>query len=334
MMATPQVLGRRGTAAVVLGLLAAGFLALAGCSGRGRVPSAIQPGSGCGRRAAVGSTTLHLNVDGHDRVVIVHVPNGYQPTAQTSLVLNLHGTESTARQQELFSGMDTTADRDAFLVAYPQALIEAGSGFDWNIPGVPLLGGSLPPAGAASDVRFVIDLIHMLSATYCIDDKRVFATGISGGGRMASQLACDASATIAAVAPVAGLRFPTPCPSARAVPVMAFHGTADRIDPYAGNGQAYWTYSVPTAATRWAAHDGCAPRPHVRNGSGFTLTTYSGCATSAGVTLYTLAGEGHEWPGGPTMPISIRTLLGPQTRAVDANTVMWAFFEKAGANGG
>jgi poly(3-hydroxybutyrate) depolymerase len=69
------------------------------------------------------------------------------------------------------------------------------------------------------------------------------------------------------------------------------------VDPYAGNGQAYWTYSVLTPARRWAAVD-----------------------------LYAITGEGHEWPGGPHLGRAIRDLLGPQTTAVDANSVMWAFF--------
>jgi poly(3-hydroxybutyrate) depolymerase len=44
------------------------------------------------------------------------------------------------------------------------------------------------------------------------------------------------------------------------------------------------------------------------------------------VELYSLTGEGHEWPGGPTMPHQITSLLGPQCMAVNANRTMWAFF--------
>ena len=45
--------------------------------------------------------------------------------------------------------------------------------------------------------------------------------------------------------------------------MISFHGTADPVDPYNGNGQAYWTYSVPVAAQRWAAHNRCSPTPAV-----------------------------------------------------------------------
>jgi polyhydroxybutyrate depolymerase len=265
-------------------------------------------------------------IGGRRRLVIVHVPSGYGGKTPVALILNLHGSGSTARQQELVSGMDATSDQDGFIVAYPQGLIVSGSGFDWNIPGVPLFGGTHPPKGAADDVRFLTQLVPTLAARYCIDPLRVFATGISGGGRMASQLACDASGTFAAVAPVAGLRFPSPCPTSRAVPVIAFHGTADPIDPYDGHGQAYWTYSVPTAAQRWGVHDACDPAAQSTSGTGYTLTAYGACGSGTSVDLYSLIGEGHEWPGGPPLPSRVTKVLGPQSNALDANTAMWAFF--------
>ena len=124
-----------------------------------------------------------LQSGGHTREVIVHVPAHYTGKAQVPLVLNLHGSESTAQGQELFTGMDATSDADGFIVAYPQALIPAGSGYDWNIPGVPLLGGQNPPANAANDVTFLTGLVRSLAAKYCVDTRQVYATGMSGGGR-------------------------------------------------------------------------------------------------------------------------------------------------------
>jgi polyhydroxybutyrate depolymerase len=293
--------------------------------------AAAPGGSGCGQSAAAGSALYTLQSGGHTRQVIVHVPAHYTGKTRVPLVLNLHGSESTAQGQELFSGMDATSDADGFIVAYPQALIPDGSGYDWNIPGVPLLGGQYPPASAANDVTFLTDLVSVLAAKYCVDPRRVYVTGMSGGGRMASQLACDASQTFAAAAPVAGLRYPSPCPATRPVPVIAFHGTADRVDPFNGHGEAYWMYSVPDAASMWAARDGCPAGGNTSGttvrGNGYTLTEYAGCAAGAAVELYAVTGEGHEWPGGPAMPAVITKPLGPQSDAVNANALMWAFFE-------
>jgi polyhydroxybutyrate depolymerase len=112
------------------------------------------------------------------------------------------------------------------------------------------------------------------------------------------------------------------------VAILAFHGTADPVDPYDGHGQAYWTYSVPQAAADWAQQDGCSKTAAVSEPDhGVTLTDYTHCRSGVAVELYTIAGEGHEWPGGPRLPSSLTKLLGAQTTAINANTVMWSFFE-------
>ena len=333
---------RRQTGPLLIGAGAA--VVLSACGG-GSTPAASAPSTsaapvgssqtaatptgatGCGQPVTPGSTTLTLGVAGRDRTVIVHIPTGYTGSTMVPLVLNMHGSGTTAADQEAFTAMDSSADSNAYVVAYPQGLIPDGAGFDWNVPGVPLIGGRAVPAGSADDVTFLTSLVHTLEQRYCIDSKRVFATGFSGGSRMASQLACDASTTFAAIAPVSGLRRPTPCPTARPVPVLTFHGTADPVDPYTGNGQAYWTYSVPQAAQDWSVQDHCSSTPEPSSPTaGVTLTRYSHCAGGAEVELYSITGEGHEWPGGPPLPRSLTRALGPQSSAIDANALMWAFF--------
>ena len=266
-----------------------------------------------------------MTIGGHRRSVIVHLPAGYTGSRRVALVLNLHGSGSTAAQQEVLTGMDATADANGFVVAYPQALIPQGEGFDWNVPGVPLLGGKAVPKNAADDIVFLTQLVSMLERRYCISPSRVYATGFSGGARTASQLACDAAGTFAAIAPVSGLRRPTPCPATRPVPIIAFHGTADPVDPYLGHGQPYWTYSVPMAATYWSQQQMCSSQTS-QSGSGFTLARYSSCSAGSEIELYSVTGEGHEWPGGPHLPRALTGALGPQSNAVSANAVMWAFF--------
>jgi polyhydroxybutyrate depolymerase len=316
----------RGVVTVVAAFLVAAGLTLT--SHVTSVAAATSSSAGCGSSAVPGSHSLTKRIDGHKRVIVVHVPTHYTSSKEVALVLNMHGSGSTALAQELFSGMDATSDQHTFIVAYPQGLIPSGTGFDWNVPNVPLIGGAYPPADSANDVTFLVDLVGVLESKYCIDRNEVYATGMSGGGRMASQLGCDASGVFAAVAPVAGLRFPSPCPTTRSVPVVAFHGTADPIDPYKGNGEAYWTYSVKVAAALWAAQDKCASPAAVQRHSGYNLTAYAECSGDADVDLYSLKGEGHEWPGGPTVSPLVTDVLGPQSNAVSANGVMWSFFMK------
>ncbi len=260
------------------------------------------------------SAALTVLAGGRSRTVMVYSPPGVAHPAP--LVLNLHGSGGSAVQQESFSAMDALAEAHGFIVAYPQASIVLGSGFAWNVPGQALLGGKAVPAGSADDVQYIAQTIATLEETYSIDPKRVFVTGMSGGARMTSQIGCDLAAVVAAIAPVAGLRFPAPCPGARAVPVVAFHGTADNVNPYEGHGQAYWTYGVASAEQQWAAHDGCPGAPVASQAAlGVTLTTYAHCGGSADVSLYSIDGAAHEWPGAPA-----------QTKAIDANEAMWAFF--------
>ena len=314
----------RGAAAAMLSLLL-----LASCRHAGTPLATAPPGDSAPPSDAAppsdsdGVTPAHtdpvtLVIDGWTRSLMVHVPAGAGGAAR-ALVFNLHGSGGTGAQQEAFSAMDAVADREGFIVAYPDAAIALGGGFVWNVPGQPLISGAAVPAGAADDVAFFAQAIVALAQRYPIDRKRVFATGMSGGARMASQLGCDLSTLIAAVAPVAGLRCPTPCAGTRPVPVISFHGTADGTNPYDGGGPAYWTYSVPAAAQLWAAHDGCDATPVVSQVSdGVSLTTYAGCGGAATVALYTIAGAGHEWPGAPQ-----------QTAAIDASSVMWRFFAGA-----
>ncbi len=316
--------GTRGlAAAMTIGIVALGAVPFSAATTN---VAAAATSTGC-TSTSPGSTTLLLKVNGFTRTVIVHVPKGSTGSTPLALVLNLHGSGATALDQELFTKMNSASNEDGFIVAYPQALIPDGVGFDWNIPGVPLIGGRAVPPHSANDLKFLASLVGILESKYCVNAKEVYATGFSGGARMTSQLACDDSGLFAAVAPVSGLRRPKPCPTTRAVPVISFHGSADPVDPFAGHGQKYWTYSVTTAAKDWSSQDHCTSTARSTPVSGVSLTTYAACSSGAQVELYEIRGEGHEWPGGPTMPSTLTNALGPQSSLVNANALMWAFFQ-------
>ena len=322
-----RLLGQRGrfVSVVIASVLTASLSTIGNATVSGASSYARTATSGCGSTSP-GTAILSLKVNGFTRTVIVHVPTGYTNKTKTPLVLNLHGSGSTAAQQDIFSGMDETANADDFIVVYPQGLIPDGTGFDWNVPGVQLTGGRAVPAGAPNDIKFLTSLVGVLEGKYCVNPLAVYATGFSGGAREASQLACDDSKIFAAVAPVSGLRHPKPCPATRPVPIISFHGSADHVDPFAGNGESYWTYSVTTAAKDWAKQDGCSGSAKVTTSATVVLSSYDKCKKGAQVELYEIIGEGHEWPGGPTMPSSIISLLGPQSDAVSANSLIWSFF--------
>jgi polyhydroxybutyrate depolymerase len=275
-----------------------------GCHAR---PGGLAPSS---------TTTLTVQQGALARTVVVHVPPAHASDA-LPLLLNLHASGGTAAGQEQYTGMDALADAHGFIVAYPQGAIVAGAGYSWNVPGVPLSDGSAVPPGSADDRDFAALAVAAVSKLHRIDDKRVFATGFSGGARMASQLGCDRPSLFAAIGPVSGLRSPTPC-GQPAVAVVTLHGDADATNPYSGSDKPYWTYGVPQAAANWAAHDGCAPTPTVSQlAPDLTLTRYDGCARHADVELYTIAGGGHAWP---------RASDADGGSAIDAGEISWQFF--------
>jgi polyhydroxybutyrate depolymerase len=316
---------------VGLGVFALLALAPAGpgaaSSTKGSHTTATTVGS-CSDASVTGTHTLSLRLGGRNRTVIVHLPPLYTGTTALPLVLNLHDSGSTAARQEVLSGMDSEADQDGFVVVYPQAAVASGDGFDWSEPGLPFSGGATTSKNPPDDLAFLTQLVGILESRYCVNSARVYVTGFAAGAEMASQLGCDDSNIFAAIAPVSGLRLPTSCPTVRGVPVIAFHGTADPVDPYEGHGRVSWTYSVPQAARDWASHDGCRGRPQViPEAVGVTLTDYVRCANHAQVALVTINGEGHEWPGGPLLPRSVTRVFGPQSDVVNADALIWSFFE-------
>jgi polyhydroxybutyrate depolymerase len=250
---------------------------------------------------------------GKSRTARVHVPRAYDPTHQTPVVLDFHGLGSDAAQQELLSFMSAKADKEGFIAVYPQGLDAS-----WN-------AGACCGQSASSgvdDVGFVSDLLDALEARLCVNTKRVFATGMSNGGFLSHRLGCELSTRIAAIAPVAGVLGVATCNPSRPVPIVHFHGTADTLVPYEGSPTLGFPPVEDTFA-KWGARDGCTGTPveTYRKGDAH-CSKYPSCAGSAEVTLCTIDGGGHTWPGGAPVPS-----LGKTSYDLSATDAMWAFFE-------
>jgi polyhydroxybutyrate depolymerase len=249
--------------------------------------------------APVAGVMQQLSSGGRQRTYRLFVPQGFEGRTPLPLVLDLHGSGGTAADQARTSGFETLAAREGIVVATLQA-----NGGRWNVP--------VTDAGA-DDVVYVSDVIDHVAARVCTDLARVYATGFSGGGRMASLLACRLNTRIAAVAPMAGLRWPGPC-KGRPVPVLTLHGLADVQNPYAGHAAgrgAEWLESIPDALAGWARHNGCDLDVILDDPPGpLSTMRYAGCDNDTGVRLIRIDGLGHSWARGP----------------IDATGVMWQFF--------
>ena len=194
-------------------------------------------------------------------------------------------------------------------------------------------GWNLLPTASGNDFALAHDLIGWAERRLCVDPSRVDAAGISLGSEFASLLACQPPYQIAAVGLVASEAPPT-CPTAVAVSVIAFHGTADPVVPFSGgpvpsSGRGDRTYapSAEATAAAWAAHDGCRPASTTMVAADVRLERWTACVGAAAVELYAIVGGGHTWPGGPdASAIPALARLGPVTHSIRATDLMLAFF--------
>ncbi len=265
---------------------------------------------------------------GEKRNYLIHIPAGYKGDKPVPLVLCFHGTADWPSHKMNISGWDKVADREGFIVVFPEGLnfpkywrvySEYGSGLK-NDPKL--------------EVTFISDLINHLSAKYKIDPRRIYANGFSNGGDLTNLLACKLSDRIVAFATISG-GFPNPqdCKPEKSVPFMLFHGTKDFMVPYEGGDK-----SVPFIKTiiypslneytsLWAVHNGCKKNISSKVSQHVSRIEYSSCKDNADVILYTIEGGGHQWPGGKS-----EFLMGENTQEINATELIWEFYKKYSGN--
>jgi polyhydroxybutyrate depolymerase len=249
-----------------------------------------------GKAGLAGDKTVTLTSGGKDRTFDLHVPPSYDATKRTPLVFLFHGYTMTAEEIATASHFAAVADKRGMIVAFPQGI---GNGFNAG----DCCGSA--QSSKVDDVGFTRDMIANLDAAYCVDDKRTFATGFSNGGFLSYLLACELSDKIAAVAPVAGgLRVDEAnCTPKRPVPLLHVHGTGDVVVPFLGGGLGL-AKPVSASIDAFKAKNTCAAGAgqNVYTNGGASCTTWGPCAAGADVELCTIAGGGHQWPGGDTLP--------------------------------
>lgn len=285
----------------------------------------------CDAALPPGLHTRKLEVDGRDRSAIVYVPKK-SASKPMPVVLCFHGGASNAQQQMLYSGLNAKADEAGFLVVYPNGTGNLAKVLTWNSGNC--CGYAL--RRKVDDIAFVAALLDDLAKATKIDQKRIFATGISNGGMMCYELASKMSHRIAAIAPVAGPMGTENCSPKNPVSIIHFHGTKDEFAAFDGGpGKRSKTgtdfYSVQHTMDRWSKANGCGKMPAIskmpnKADDGMTVTRkrWSGGKGGAAVELYQINGGGHTWPG-RTAPLK---LLGPVTTDISANDLMWEFFQK------
>ena len=243
--------------------------------------------AGCNQSFAPGTLVKTFDVMGVTRQAAFYVPQSYTGAAPLPLVFTLHGSGDSGPNalNSMFADFKKLADARGFLVA-------SLSGYNglWDV--------GLDPA-RPSDPAFATAVLDWVGQNLCLDAKRVFSTGFSGGARESSYLPCALPGRFRAIAPVAGVRHDPPC-GLGGVSVMAVHGTADTQNIYGGctgpcrGGE--WGESVEAAVADWVASDGCTGAPTIESVSATVeRQTWSACAGGTEVVFYKVAGGTHMW---------------------------------------
>lgn len=286
-------------------------------------------------RIASGDTQRTLEIDGRQRRYLVHVPESYDAAKPTPLVLVLHGAGTNGALTVWLTGMSKKADEAGFIAVYPDGT-GAGPFLTWNAGG---WQGKFAE-GRPDDVKFLAAVLDELEATFNVDKKRIFATGMSNGGMMCYRLAAELPDRIAAIAPVSGTMAIDEAvlqrdPPLRAVSVLHIHGKADTIVPFDGFQEKEAGImdfkSVAETIEIWRKHNGCPEKGEtvdlpniVDDGTSAERTTYGPGRDGSEVALIEIEGGGHAWPG----RTGRRALLGKSSGDVKANDLIWEFFER------
>lgn len=263
-----------------------------------------------------------MNFDGHETVYVVHLPAKYNKAKQYPLVINYHGLNASAAKHQHYCQMDRVADREGFIVVYPQSYHKG-----WNA-GL----GFRSYTNGPDDIGYLNMLLDTLELRFSIDKKRIYAAGVSMGGSFTYRIASEMSNRIAAVASVSGLMSDSTliyCNPVRSIPVLHFHGTKDHLMKYTGMKQAFGAEEV---VKLWALKDQCENKPDTiqipnrvkSDRSTVSLIKYTHCANGAQVWFYKIKNGGHTWPGSA----KAFKLLGVKNKDIDGSEAIWEFFKQ------
>jgi polyhydroxybutyrate depolymerase len=291
---------------------------------------APRPSAGCqATPVAPGQSEQRLG----DRTYIRMVPSGTD--GPVPLVVDFHGYQEGSTVHAQMSGLPTYGQQEGFATILPQG---TGKPVHWDV------------RLDSPDLVFVGKLLDEAHRTMCIDEARVYVTGLSNGAGMVSSMACVYADRIAAVAPVAGAIELEGCEPSEEVPMVSFHGTADPFLRYEGGlGPAGLALPAPDGSNRtfaelgvtgilvegpsrpailaaWADTNGCDDKPSVTKIEPDVERMVWDCPSGADVELYTIVGGGHAWPGSE-FSMSVAAIVGRTTTTIDANEVMWQFFQ-------
>ena len=266
--------------------------------------------------------------EGLERSFLIYVPKNIKENAP--LVVAIHGYTSSAKTLMGYSGINQIADKEGFLVAYPQGTKDSRDNNFFNV------GYEFHSDSKVNDVNFIREIVLNLTKDYKLNSKRVFATGMSNGGDMSYLLACTSSDLFTAVAPVAGVMMKDTlenCNPEKKIPIFEIHGTKDSISKFEGdmNNEDKWGayYDLPSTIEFWVNKHALSEKETIQlenknteDGTTITFERYWSDESQREVWFYIVNDGNHTWPG--------MTGLFSRTANQDINSAeeIWKFFSK------
>ncbi len=234
-----------------------------------------------GAQAAKVNKFFTVKVGNDTRKYNLYVPNNVKENAP--LVIALHGAGGTVSTTAHSPNFDAIADKDGFIVAYPQ-------GLPTTFPG---LGGMQANGWSAYgeenfDTDFLKAVVEDVASKYTIDRKRLYCCGFSNGGMMTYVMANTCSHLFAAFAAISGYpinEFHLHHTGWRPVPFLHIHGKADDFVKYS---------LVPNVIDDMVARNGAKPIPvkTVKSGK-YTKSVYEAMDGGFPIIFYEIDGMGH-----------------------------------------
>ena len=266
-----------------------------------------------------------VKIDGEDREYHFHLPKGHDPAKPTPVVVVLHGAGTNGKIMEHFCGMTEQSDKSGFIVVYPNGTGTGKTFLTWN-------AGDFPPAlgKRPDDIAYLNKVLDDLQTAVKVDAKRVYVAGMSNGGMMAYRCGHEMSARVAAIASVTGTIVVKDWQPKHPMPVLQIHGTKDSLVPFEGTKDKFLKFpSIESGMKICAKFNGCDPEPKItelpktKDKYRVEKHDFGKGKNGAEVVLYVVEDGGHTWPGRDAP-----TLLGPSTKNILANEVIWEFFSK------
>lgn len=240
---------------------------------------------------------------GTERQYIYYAPANLQENAP--LVFVIHGYTGDASAIRNYSEMNDIADANGFAVCYPRGTQDQWNNRFFNV------GYDFHNNQNVDDLDFLKLLALHLQNVHGLSPENTFATGLSNGGDMCYLLACQATETFKAIAPVAGMMLQDimdDCNPTTPIPVLEIHGTDDDVTYWNGdpsNQDGWGAYpSIPDMMDFVINLNQCTdlesfnfPNISTNDGSTVVAEKHTNGINGNEVWLYTVENGGHDWPG-------------------------------------